>query len=143
MRQRYVLGFAFNEELDKVLLIEKKQPEWQAGHLNGVGGKFEPGENGVMAMVREFEEEVGIISFVFDWSEVGIMESEDFIVEVFCSNVIDINEMKQMEAEIPTILAVDYLHQYKHLPNLDILIPFCKNVLSGVEKNSPYLRLEY
>ncbi len=36
----YVVGFMFTEDEKQVVLIEKKRPEWQAGKLNGVGGKI-------------------------------------------------------------------------------------------------------
>lgn len=65
-RQRYVCGFAFHGE--GVVLIRKVKPEWQAGLLNGVGGKIEPGESPEQAMAREFKEEAGIDSLPIDWA---------------------------------------------------------------------------
>ena len=58
--QLFVCGFCFDEERECVVLIEKSQPAWQAGRLNGVGGKVEPGESVADAMTREFEEEAGV-----------------------------------------------------------------------------------
>lgn len=58
--QLFVCGFCFDEERERVVLIEKSQPAWQAGRLNGVGGKVEPGESVSAAMTREFEEEAGV-----------------------------------------------------------------------------------
>ena len=52
--KEYVVGFMFSEE------ILKNKPDWQAGRLNGVGGKVEPNEYPDQAMVREFEEETGV-----------------------------------------------------------------------------------
>jgi 8-oxo-dGTP diphosphatase len=63
--KEYVVGFIFNEDVDEVLLIRKTHPEWQKGLLNGVGGKVEDGETPLVAMHREWEEEVGISAF--DW----------------------------------------------------------------------------
>ncbi len=59
-RHCYVCGFLFNAGRTRVVLIEKRRPAWQAGLLNGVGGKIEPGETAVEAMRREFNEEAGI-----------------------------------------------------------------------------------
>jgi 8-oxo-dGTP diphosphatase len=57
----YVLGFMFNDVMfDRVVLIRKNRPEWQAGKLNGVGGKIEPGETPEEAMRREFLEETSL-----------------------------------------------------------------------------------
>ncbi len=65
----YVVGFAFDSQVSSVLLIRKTKPEWQAGRWNGVGGKVEPGESPVDAMVREFEEETGLAVPAEEWSE--------------------------------------------------------------------------
>lgn len=58
MQTLYVVGFAFRSN-GKVVLIEKRRPDWQAGKLNGVGGHVEKGETMRQAMLREFEEEAG------------------------------------------------------------------------------------
>lgn len=58
--KRYVVGFMMNSSLDFVALIRKERPEWQAGKLNGIGGKVEEGENPYDAMYREFREETGV-----------------------------------------------------------------------------------
>ncbi len=49
----------FSHDFREVALIRKTKPEWQAGLLNGIGGKIEPGEGPLVAMVREFREETG------------------------------------------------------------------------------------
>lgn len=59
---QYVLGFMFNEAESKVILIFKNRPAWQAGKLNGIGGKIEEGETPIQAMNREFAEETGFIA---------------------------------------------------------------------------------
>lgn len=56
--QQYVVGLAVNQGW--VALIRKAKPAWQAGRLNGIGGKVEPGEDPQLAMAREFEEEAGV-----------------------------------------------------------------------------------
>jgi 8-oxo-dGTP diphosphatase len=58
--REYVCGFLFTPERDRVLLIRKNRPAWQAGKLNGIGGKIEPGETPAQAMVREFREETSL-----------------------------------------------------------------------------------
>jgi len=61
---RYVVGFAFDEKLKRVVLIRKNRPAWQAGLLNGVGGKVEEIDGRIEtpeeAMAREFREEVDL-----------------------------------------------------------------------------------
>lgn len=68
---RYVLGFAFDNGQNHVLLIHKNRPAWQARKLNGIGGKVEEGETPDQAMVREFQEETGIDTKEAGWRYVG------------------------------------------------------------------------
>jgi 8-oxo-dGTP diphosphatase len=68
--QRYVCGFAFHgggTVRPRVVLIRKVKPDWQAGKLNGVGGKIEPGETSTTAMAREFHEETGVLTLPLEW----------------------------------------------------------------------------
>ena len=64
---RYVLGFLFNRDMTEVALILKTKPKWQAGKLNGIGGKVEPGEASAEAMPREFAEEAGLGTRSCNW----------------------------------------------------------------------------
>jgi len=68
--KRYVLGFVFSPDLAKVYLIRKNRPEWQAGLLNGIGGKIELGETEKEAMEREALEESG---YYGEWIYYGHM----------------------------------------------------------------------
>lgn len=69
--KEYVLGFLFDRDASSVVLIHKQKPEWQKGFLNGVGGKIEPSENPLAAMVREFAEETGHI--VGAWNKFAVL----------------------------------------------------------------------
>lgn len=95
----YCLGFAFDHINGKVLLlINKTKPSWQQGKLNGVGGKVEPGEHPVDAMVREFREETGLNTTALDWQKFCIMEGTDWIVHCFRANL-NIFEAKSITEE--------------------------------------------
>lgn len=63
---RYVVGLLFSERWYDVLLIRKNRPVWQAGKLNGIGGKIEGSETPLESMCREFREETGLE--INDWS---------------------------------------------------------------------------
>jgi 8-oxo-dGTP pyrophosphatase MutT (NUDIX family) len=63
--KRYVVGYLFRDSLRQVAMLTKKRPGWQAGLLNGPGGKIEPGETDHQAICREFWEETG--HFRHDW----------------------------------------------------------------------------
>jgi 8-oxo-dGTP diphosphatase len=73
--QQYVCGFLFTHERDRVLLIRKRRPAWQADKLNGLGGKIEPGETALQAMRREFREEAGVD--IAEWLHVLTLRGED------------------------------------------------------------------
>ncbi|MBI3630915.1 MAG: NUDIX domain-containing protein [Candidatus Sungbacteria bacterium] len=60
--KNYTLGFIFTPSLGRVLLVHKLNPEWQAGKINGGGGKMEAGENPLTCIVREVREETGLIT---------------------------------------------------------------------------------
>lgn len=71
--KEYVVGLYFDFLLSRIILIEKKQPDFQAGKLNGPGGVIntEFGESSKEAMVREFEEETSIKTEEKHWLSVG------------------------------------------------------------------------
>jgi 8-oxo-dGTP diphosphatase len=73
--QEYVCGFLFSRDRSRVLLIRKRRPAWQAGKLNGLGGKIEPGETALDAMRREFREEAGLD--VAEWQHVLTLSGAD------------------------------------------------------------------
>lgn len=68
-RPQQVLGFMFSPSHNNVVLILKNKPSYLANQLNGVGGKVEPGETPLEAMVREFKEETGVETRAEDWTE--------------------------------------------------------------------------
>ena len=67
--KHYVLGFAFNSAKDHIVLIYKNRPDWQAGKINGIGGKVERGEIPVFSMEREFFEETGVVTHFHNWKQ--------------------------------------------------------------------------
>lgn len=73
--KRYVCGFLFSPDRARVLLIRKNRPAWQAGRLNGIGGKIEPGEAPLDAMRREFREEASLD--LRDWQQVLTLDGDD------------------------------------------------------------------
>jgi 8-oxo-dGTP diphosphatase len=73
--QTYACGFLFSHDRTRVLLIRKRRPAWQAGKLNGLGGKIEPGESPAEAMRREFREEANLD--VAGWQEVLTLSGGD------------------------------------------------------------------
>ena len=85
--QTYTLGLMFSMDHKKLLLIEKQRPRWQAGLLNGIGGKIEPGETPIEGMVREFREETGVHTEPEQWEPVALIQGADF--KVYCFRALD------------------------------------------------------
>lgn len=87
--KKYTLNFIFNENLDLVWLIKKIRPAWQAGYLNGIGGKFEDGEDSFDCATREVKEESNLDVFRNDWIPVGEYVGIDYIVYINTILMID------------------------------------------------------
>lgn len=59
-----------------LFLLRDKSKKIDAGRLNSIGGKVEPGENYLDAVIRETEEETGIIITPKDIKLAGILRLE-------------------------------------------------------------------
>jgi 8-oxo-dGTP diphosphatase len=80
---KYVLGFLFSDDEEFCVLVQKNKPEWQAGLLNGVGGKIEDGETALAAVRREFLEETGVDTSLIEWRPFCEMFGNDWVVYCF------------------------------------------------------------
>jgi 8-oxo-dGTP diphosphatase len=81
--KKYTVGFIFTPDYSQVLLVRKNRPQWQAGKLNGIGGKIEEGESSLECVVREIEEETALKINSPDWTLVGNMEGDDWGVDYY------------------------------------------------------------
>ena len=125
--KHYVLGFVFNRNRDKVLLIRKERPSWQAGKWNGIGGKVENKDiNPLEAMQRESIEKTAMeynwehcITFVCSGGTVFVYRAFDD-----CSCGYRSIRYKQMEDEKLDMWWIDSLPD-KMMDNLKWLISIC------------------
>jgi len=121
MKTEYVLCFMFNYDFSKVAMIRKRKPEWQAGLLNGIGGKVESGESPRDAMIREFEEETGYEIDNMGLKSFCLMEGEDFKVFTFtCRGHLEL--LRTMEAEPIVIVDVANLPKEQTVENIMWLV---------------------
>ena len=129
----YVVGFL--RENDKILLIKKNRPAWQAGKLNGVGGHIEALETPHAAMMREFKEEAGLK--ILDWFKSAVMLGQDWIVHVFYAYG-PIHQAMSVTGEQVLVVQMNRLPG-NVLPNLHWLIPlsFDTQLLEPVEIHYP------
>lgn len=103
----YVVGFLFSSSMGQVVLVEKQRPEWQAGKLNGVGGKIEDGESDYEAMAREFREETG--KDVSTWTRFCILKGDWGILSCFYAVAEDYNTVKTVTDKEIVLWDVDYV----------------------------------
>lgn len=139
----YVVGFAFSAYLDSVVLVEKTHPEWQAGLLNGPGGKVDTGETPAASMAREFEEECGVATAASEWELIAVLSFpvgrvsffRTFLVEAFL-------HARSMTPETVRRVPVDRLFDEKCVDNIRYLVPLCLFAESSASGSKLRLPLE-
>ena len=121
--KKYTLGFIFTQDLKNVLLIHKVSPAWQAGKVNGIGGKVEKGETDIDCIVREVYEETALKIEKKEWIKIGKIKEADGQVVVFTSVYKgDKNDAVCNDKEIVEWYSVDDL-PLNVISNLQWLIP--------------------
>lgn len=115
-----------------MLLVRKTHPEWQAGKLNGVGGKLDPCDLGspMRAMVREFTEETRIVQSEQDWLFLATLHSGPHLIHFFRA-LFDIETLQQAAGQPNDTGELLELHDVTELAarrdkiaNLSFLVPF-------------------
>lgn len=131
---RYVVGFVFNKDLTQVLLIHKNRPDWQAGKLNGPGGKIEAEEDGVTAVVREIEEETGLATTHTDWCYVKTLDDHNEVDIFACQYSGEQSDASTMTDEEVGWHEIDnYTHET--LYNIPELVLLCRQKLLENARN--------
>lgn len=127
----YCLGFAFDEGLQEVTLIEKQRPIWQAGKLNGVGGKLELRENPYFAMEREFQEETGVLHK--DWKKFGYLYGRDWGIYLFTTILTEAEIYALESVTDEKLFVISISNLLDTIPNLTWLVPMAKYCLQKEE----------
>lgn len=122
---QYVAGFMF--EGDRVALVVKNRPAWQAGRMNGIGGHVEEGESPEQAMVREFFEETGVSTSTDDWKNFVRLEGNEFAVDFFFTYG-DLSKIQSTTDEQIVMADVSTIRAENSIPNLTWLIPMAKTM---------------
>lgn len=132
MYTNWVVGLLFNTK-GELALVSKTHPAWQAGKLNGVGGKIEEGESAAEAMQREFTEEAG--AEVKEWREFALLKVQDGQVHFFVAH--GDYTLQSMTDEKVGWYEVSDLKALPLIQNLEWLIPL------ALDKNNHYTTIEY
>lgn len=140
--QVYALGFMFDHQMKTVALIRKSKPAWQAGKLNGIGGKVENGEQPYEAMRREFAEETGFLCEVLSWHCIGRMFGKDFEVYMFTQTG-DLHSLRTVEEEPIVLVPLKDIHVLRDdmVENLPWLISLAFDCLT--DGRPAYVEVSY
>ena len=136
MKKEWVAGFLFTENYRKVALIRKARPEWQAGKLNGVGGKVEAGEFPAAAMAREWYEEAGLPEH--EWREFCQLEWAQGTVHFFAAYTVTETDtfIKDTDEPVAWYYVADAIKYENTIPNLAWLLRLAsdKDAVTAVVK---------
>jgi len=115
----YVCGFLVRDDL--IALIRKVKPKWQAGKLNGVGGKIEPGETPMQAMSREWLEESGVPHE--SWEHAATIGKPGWLVHFFVGRAEQLHTFKAAVEQVTWYFREELPADV--IPNLRWLVPMC------------------
>ncbi len=158
--KKYVAGLAFSNDENYIALIIKKKPDFQKGKLNSIGGKIEEfdsiktknlKERSLNAMVREFQEETGVLISNDKWelfltmgSEIGKVSNkntqqynEAWSVDFWRTFTDDIFNCKTTTDEEVKILSITQVLCSNTIDNLKWLI------LLALDKNPKLSTIKY
>jgi len=128
-KKRYCVGFMFDPYMIAVALIRKKRPEWQAGLLNGVGGKLQEGEAHLEGMRREFGEETGVAWD--EWMPLARLDFAEATVWFFWARGGCIWECRTQTDEAVSIHSTEDVQHLDLVPNARWLIPMAISFTRG------------
>lgn len=123
MTKRYVLGFVMDEKKEKIVLIHKNRPDFQAGKLSGLGGKIKEGETPKEAMKREILEESGLVIDDNNLNHIGVIEDnkkddkDNFKVDVFHATSSNITKAKTLTDEEVIVFRISDALKQENLTN--------------------------
>jgi 8-oxo-dGTP diphosphatase len=124
-RIKAVCGFMFSADRRKVALIRKNRPNFQAGKLNGIGGKAERGELNSLrvAMVREFREETSMVTHEGDWLLYARILTPGWDVRFYRAFGFDLTQLQSLTDELIEIHNVSTLNFQNTMRNVQWLVP--------------------
>jgi len=129
-------GLMLSPDMGSVALVRKNRPEFQAGLLNGPGGKLEPGEQPIDAMIREFREETGAETTVDAWQRLLEFHAPGWLVHFFCCTG-DLSSLRQVTDEAVVVVPIVGLGAARVVHNLLWIVPFAVDALQARDYELP------
>jgi 8-oxo-dGTP pyrophosphatase MutT (NUDIX family) len=131
----YVAGFMFEGDTskgedEKIILIRKNKPAWQAGLCNAVGGKVENYETPVMAMQREFKEETDVLNSEWQLFASLSCKNGDKVDFFYVTSASGVGDVEPMTEENLVIVPLRELSDLALVPNLHWLVRMALEVRS-------------
>lgn len=129
--KEFSLGFIFNKTGERVLLVHKQKPEWQAGKINGIGGKIEVGETPEDCIARETFEEARLTILPQAWIYLGHKSEPSATIHIFMTMYEgDTSDAQKGDHEEVEWFPTDNLPE-NCIPNLRWMIPFAQEQMLG------------
>ncbi len=116
----FVLALLYSVDHRQVVLMRRTRPVWQAGRVNGLGGRLMPGETAATAARREVREECGVD--VAEWREVLVWEDAEYVMHVMRGESEQAREARTMEDQ-EVFLADVHALPHNVIDNLRWLVP--------------------
>ena len=129
MKQQLVVGFLFSSDQKRIVVIHKNRPEHLAGRVIVPGGKVEPGESPLQALIREWKEETDVQ--INRWTEFLLHQTPELDIFGFMHfSTARVNRCKTITDELIEVVEVAKLPS-NMLPNARWMIHMALSFSAG------------
>ena len=130
VRNIVVVGAALLDGAGRVLVAQRSEPPHLAGYWELPGGKVEPDEDEIDALVRECEEELGVVISVGDRIGPDLPVRNTGTLRVWAARIVE-GELTATEHHELRWLRADELETVTWLPADIPLLPLLRDLLDG------------
>jgi len=106
---QYAMGFILSPDKKRVALICKNKPARLVGMLTGIGGHREQDESFIECLIREVEEEAGVITAEGEWLQFATVSTDEMYMPCYVMYSDKIDDVRTMESEKVSIFNVNDL----------------------------------
>jgi 8-oxo-dGTP diphosphatase len=117
----FVLALLYSVDRRHVVLMRRMRPAWQAGRVNALGGRLQPGESAAAVARREVREECGVD--VAEWREVLVWDDAEYVMHVMrgvSEQALEARTIEDQEVFLADVRALPH----NVIDNLRWLVPF-------------------